>query len=140
MTIILDVANYILSKTGKTSIWKLNKLCYYAQAWHLTWTNKPLFNEDFSICSNGPISFDLMNIVNHKLSIDISDIPINDVSKLTDNEIESINIIINDYGNMDNYDIQELCLYELSYIKTKNGILTKKNIKKFYKKLLKKNL
>lgn len=34
---------------------KLQKLLYYAQAWHLTLKNKPLFAEDFQAWVHGPV-------------------------------------------------------------------------------------
>ena len=43
---VLDVAAYILDKRGKMSTWKLQKLCYYAQAWSLVWDEEPLFEEN----------------------------------------------------------------------------------------------
>ncbi len=47
MANVFDVAKYILEKTGTISTWKLQKLCYYSQAWELAWTGNPLFEEDF---------------------------------------------------------------------------------------------
>lgn len=47
MAAIFDVAKYILTKSKRMSTWKLQKLCYYSQAWHLAWTERPLFDEDF---------------------------------------------------------------------------------------------
>ena len=38
MGTVFDVAKYILSKTGSITTWKLQKLCYYSQAWALAWT------------------------------------------------------------------------------------------------------
>ncbi len=38
-----DVADFILAKLGAMSAMKLQKLVYYSQAWHLTWAEKPLF-------------------------------------------------------------------------------------------------
>lgn len=36
---VFDVAKYILEKQGRMSTWKLQKLCYYSQAWSLAWTD-----------------------------------------------------------------------------------------------------
>lgn len=55
MACVFDVAKYILCQCGKMSTWKLQKLCYYAQAWHLAWTGNPIFAEDFQAWSNGPV-------------------------------------------------------------------------------------
>ena len=40
---VFDVAKYILTKQGMMSTWKLQKLCYYAQAWSLAWTGENPF-------------------------------------------------------------------------------------------------
>ena len=37
MASVRDVAQYVLSKTGKITTWKLQKLIYHAQAWRLVW-------------------------------------------------------------------------------------------------------
>ena len=52
---VFDVARYILDRQGEMSTWKLQKLCYYAQAWTLAWDGKPLFDEDFEAWANGPV-------------------------------------------------------------------------------------
>ena len=46
-TTIFDVAKYILHKMNRMSTMKLQKLCYYAQAWALVWDDTPLFDEEF---------------------------------------------------------------------------------------------
>lgn len=50
-----DVAAYILRKQGPMSVWKLHKLLYYAQAWHLVWEEEPLFREHIEAWANGPV-------------------------------------------------------------------------------------
>lgn len=37
MATVFDTAKYILEKRGAMSTMKLQKLCYYAQAWSLVW-------------------------------------------------------------------------------------------------------
>ena len=55
MATIFDTAQYILEKLGAVSTWKLQKLCYYAQAWSIAWTDQPIFDEDFQAWANGPV-------------------------------------------------------------------------------------
>ena len=50
-----DVAAHILRKYGPMSPWKLHKLLYYAQAWHLVWEEAPLFPERIEAWGNGPV-------------------------------------------------------------------------------------
>jgi uncharacterized phage-associated protein len=51
----VDVADYILKKTGSLSAMKLQKLVYYSQAWALVWTDKPLFTEHIEAWVDGPV-------------------------------------------------------------------------------------
>ncbi len=52
---VLDVAAYILQSQGPMTHMKLQKLCYYSQAWHLAWDGAPLFPEKIEAWANGPI-------------------------------------------------------------------------------------
>jgi uncharacterized phage-associated protein len=58
----IDVADYILEKHGTMSAMKLQKLVYYAQAWHLVWEDKALFNEQIEAWANGPVVPHLYNL------------------------------------------------------------------------------
>ena len=51
----LDVAAYVLRKSGGMTAMKLQKLVYYAQAWSLVWDERPLFRERIEAWSNGPV-------------------------------------------------------------------------------------
>ena len=56
MANIFDVSEYILTSIGdQISTMKLQKLCYYAQAWSLAWGKGALFSEDFYKWENGPV-------------------------------------------------------------------------------------
>ena len=52
---VLDAAAYILNKQGEMSTWKLQKLCYYSQAWSLVWDDEPLFKEEIEAWAHGPV-------------------------------------------------------------------------------------
>lgn len=55
MATVLDVAKYVLERTGQITTMKLQKLVYYCQAWSLAWDGVPLFDEDFQAWANGPV-------------------------------------------------------------------------------------
>lgn len=55
MTSIFDVARFFLSKNPMSHL-KLQKLCYYAQAWHLAIFGRRLFDEEFQAWLHGPVS------------------------------------------------------------------------------------
>lgn len=63
MANVFDVAKYILEKLGTLSTMKLQKLCYYCQAWSLVWDDTPLFDEKFEAWANGPVC---RNCFSHK--------------------------------------------------------------------------
>lgn len=57
---IYSVANFFLSKESMTHK-KLQKLCYFAQAWHLANYGTPLVPNRFEAWAHGPVSPDLYN-------------------------------------------------------------------------------
>ncbi len=52
---VFDIAQYILNKSGRLTTWKLQKLCYYSQAWALVWDGEPLFKQRIEAWVNGPV-------------------------------------------------------------------------------------
>lgn len=141
MANVFDVAKYILHKQGKMSTWKLQKLCYYAQSWHIAWTESPIFLEDFEAWSNGPVCPDLFHEHQGKFSVTENDLPKGDASNLSKNEKDSIDIVLRDYGHMEPYDLRELSHSEDPWrnargnlpvgAKSKN-IITKESIGEYY--------
>lgn len=66
----IDVADYILEKNGTMSAMKLQKLVYYAQAWHLVWEDKVLFAEEIQAWANGPVLSCLYSLHQGTFSLD----------------------------------------------------------------------
>lgn len=63
---VFDVAKYFLQKSNPNSErsithLKLQKLVYYAQAWHLAIKGKALFNEKIEAWIHGPVTPELYN-------------------------------------------------------------------------------
>lgn len=73
MANVFDVAKYILEKLGRMSTMKLQKLCYYSQAWSLVWDDSPLFDEDFQAWANGPVCPELFQKTKGIYSVTASD-------------------------------------------------------------------
>ena len=106
MANIFDVARYILKKTGPITAMKLQKLCYYSQAWHLVWEEKPLFSNRIEAWGKGPVSPDLYQWHKGRFIVD-SDKSLNNLcsNKLSSNEKTSIEAVLKGYGK---YTAQEL--------------------------------
>lgn len=83
------VARYITQKMNPFGDVQLQKLLYYAQGWHLAWTGRPLFDEDFEAWRLGPVVPDVWR--NGNLSW-----PINDPG-FTDDERCSLDAVIKFY-------------------------------------------
>jgi uncharacterized phage-associated protein len=97
MASVLDVAGYILGKQGSMTAWKLQKLVYYSQAWSLVWDEQPLFQEKIRAWANGPAIRELHDL--HKGQFEVQSLGIGDPSKLTDAEKETIDAVLEAYGD-----------------------------------------
>ena len=121
MANVFDVAKYILQQKGRMSTWKLQKLCYYAQAWELAWVETPLFDEDFQAWTNGPVCPELFHEHQGKFMIDQNDITRGNPDNLTEEQKHDIDIVIRDYSDMDPYDLRELSHQEDPWKNAREG-------------------
>jgi len=101
MANIYDVARYILTKRGRMSTMKLQKLCYYSQAWSLVWDDEPLFNEDFEAWANGPVCRDLYELRKGEFSVCAEQIPSDRLTHkgLKKTQRKNINKVLDYYGD-----------------------------------------
>ena len=143
MANIFDVAKYILSSIGdEISTMKLQKLCYYSQAWNLVWENEALFEEDFWRWENGPVCKELFNIHQGKFCISANQIPDYKCSgaDLSIENIRNIDQIIEDYGKFNGAELSEMTHKEAPWLNTpKNCIIEKPVIKSYYTMLANSN-
>lgn len=104
---ILDVANYILKKQGPMTAMKLQKLCYYCQAWSLVWDEKPLFHEEIKAWANGPVSPKLFD-AHRGLFIVSEEQIIGNPDNLDKSSVETIDAVLSYYGNKTSQWLSEL--------------------------------
>ena len=90
MANVFDTAKYILDQKGSMSAMKLQKLCYYSQAWSLVWDDRPLFNEEFQAWANGPVCPELFQKTKGKYLIKSAD-ETGGEEDLDDNQKDTIN-------------------------------------------------
>lgn len=108
MANVFDVAKYILKNKGPISTWKLQKLCYYSQAWSLAWTEKALFDQDFEAWKNGPVCPLLFNAHQGRYKISYDDLKFGNPDDLTDDQKDTIKRVVDEYGNMEPYELREM--------------------------------
>ena len=121
MANVFDTAKYILEKSGSMSTMKLQKLCYYAQAWSLVWDEKPLFHEDFQAWANGPVCPELFSKTQGRYSVDASDETGGD-NDLTDNQKDTIDKVLDYYGSHDAQWLSQLTHMEEPWSHAREGI------------------
>lgn len=108
MANVCDVAKYILARCGRVSTWKLQKLCFYAQAWALAWhDNEPLFNEDFEAWANGPVCRALYNEHRGMYMIQEDQLSGGDIKNLSESQVEDIDAVLEFYGEKEPYWLRE---------------------------------
>jgi len=119
---VFEIANWFLEKEPMTHK-KLQKLCYYAQAWSLVLDTRPLFDEKFEAWAHGPVNRELWNRFKE---YGYSDIPQNaclDSVKLIDNKIDSLlNSVWDTYGEMTGFQLEDLTHDELPWIEARGNI------------------
>lgn len=94
-----DVAKYILEQNGDMTVMKLQKLVYYSQSWHLVWNEEPLFENEIQAWANGPVTVELYNAHRGTFRINSDSILRGDSSNLNAAETESIDNVLEFYGD-----------------------------------------
>jgi uncharacterized phage-associated protein len=106
MATVLDVAAYILHKKGQMTSWKLQKLVYYAQAWSLVWDERPMFRQRIEAWANGPVCPALYR--QHQGLFLIRDIVGGDSGKLNEDARDTVNAVLDYYGDMHAQELSDL--------------------------------
>jgi uncharacterized phage-associated protein len=115
-----DVARYILEQKDPMDTWKLQKLVYYSQAWHLVWDSEPLFDEPIQAWTNGPVVPALFRVHSGKFKMEAW--PKGDVSRLTNAQRESIDVVLKSYGRRTGFALRELTHKEPPWKKARRGL------------------
>jgi uncharacterized phage-associated protein len=116
---VFEIANWFLSKEPMSHL-KLQKLCYYAQAWNYALKNNRLIDSDFQAWIHGPVSpalyekfrsfgFDSIKITGkYKCSID-------------DEDLEILESVWMTYGSYAANALEALTHRELPWIEARTG-------------------
>ena len=124
-----QIADFFLStidtsKGDTISPLKLQKLVYYAQAWHYTLFGKPLFKEKIEAWVNGPVVPSLYSrfasTTKHR-NIDISKIQLEKV-KFPEQTNQLLNEIVLVYGERSGSYLEDLTHSEAPWIKARGTI------------------
>jgi uncharacterized phage-associated protein len=137
-----DIADYFLwlaNDTGSfVSNLQLQKLVYYAQAWHLALHDRPLFEEDFQAWVHGPVIPELFSKYKHfswqPINQDVHpDLPESIVTHLTE--------VADEYFGCNGYVLERMTKDELPWQKARGmlapdevstTVIRKEWMKKYY--------
>lgn len=119
MVDVFDVAKWFLSKESMTHK-KLQKLCYYAQAWHYTLLGEPLFADEVQAWIHGPVIPTLYKKYHDHGWRDIpqnTEVPV--FPKKTEELLERVYCT---YGEFTGNDLEGMTHSEMPWIKARNGL------------------
>ncbi len=116
---IYDIANWFLNKSNMTQK-KLQKLCYYAQAWCYALKGKRLINSDFQAWVNGPVSPVLYDKL-HQFGYDDIRIRGRYKCRIEKEDIRLLEDIWETYGDKTGNALEALAHRELPWIDARRG-------------------
>lgn len=103
---IVDVSKWFLNKSSMTHK-KVQKMCYYAQAWHCALYGTPLFSEQIQAWVHGPVAPAL-----YPVYADYKWNPIPqqhfDISHFTENENSILEAVYSTYGSFSGDQLENL--------------------------------
>jgi len=103
----MDVASYVLQRTGPVTAMKLQKLVYYCQTWSLVWDDEPIFLEKIEAWANGPVCPKLHYYHRGKFKVDAENIPGN-FETLNATQRETVGAVLEFYGKQTPHWLSEL--------------------------------
>ena len=139
---IFEVANWFLEKEPMTHK-KLQKLCYYTQAWSYALKNKPFMDSEFQAWIHGPVSPELYGKYKDSSFEDLY--PDSDIKTDFKNDCrEFLENIWETYGDSTGNSLEVLTHKELPWIKARTGygtydnceeIISKDDMRVFYRSI-----
>ncbi|MDY7223744.1 Panacea domain-containing protein [Halalkalibacterium halodurans] len=138
-----EVADFFLSRNvpetnREITPLKLQKLVYYAQAWHLVEFDEPLFDEKIEAWDHGPVIPDLyFNYRHYKYNV-IDEIP-KDIKISSERQRKLLEQVWKVYGKFDGKFLEHLTHKEdpwkKAYTPNKNNEITLTSIADYYGKM-----
>ncbi|HIW75973.1 MULTISPECIES: Panacea domain-containing protein [Gordonibacter] len=122
MANVLDVAAYVLGKTGDVSTMKLQKLVYYSQAYHFVKTGRPLFSEAVEAWANGPVVPELFAQHRGIYVINQQDLPNARANHIQGEEAHTIDHVIEVLGCLTGAQLSDLTHSESPWRDARYGL------------------
>ena len=147
------IASKIILGEDSLSVLKLQKLLYYVEAWHVTFFDKKLFDEDFEAWVHGPVCREVFRRFKHeRKKFMYSEVSQDDLSIPEAGNIENysegsshIENVLESYGKFSGTQLENLTHREEPWQKARGNlspsepcteIISKESMRDYYKTLL----
>jgi uncharacterized phage-associated protein len=115
-----DIAQYLLDQHGPMETWKLQKLVYYVQAWHLALHDRPAYDDQIEAFVDGPVARDLFCAHQNQRVVRI--IWKADASRVTDTVRAVAGSVWEAYGDESGEALRELSHAEPAWLEAREGL------------------
>lgn len=123
MLTCFDIAEYYIRLANETGSFisnlKLQKLVYYAQAWHLALYNAPLFEEEFEAWIHGPV---IPKLYQKYCKFGWRPIEEDVTPNLPDDVIDFLQEVADEYFSCDAYELEQMTHVEEPWLKARGGL------------------
>lgn len=116
---------------------KLQKLCYYSQAYNLAWFEEPIFREPIKAWTNGPVIPDLWQ--EHRGLFMVEEIPTGDPSQLTKRDQAVADAVLEAMGGLSGKQLSDRTHSEEPWMKNydgddnyPDGVIAHEDLQNFY--------
>lgn len=120
MADVHDVAAAMLTRTGPESPMKLQKLLYYAQAWHLATHGRPLFPDDIEAWRDGPVIRSIWDRHKGQHHVEVWDE--GDPARLMADEQAVVSLVVERYGQFSRHELSAMTHDELPWRQARTGL------------------
>jgi uncharacterized phage-associated protein len=127
---INDACDYIILRLtlagSSLNLLKLQKLLYYAQAWHLAFNGEPLFDGKFQAWVHGPVNREIYDrfAASKSLYSELGEsdiIPGFDPSRISEDDVNHLNAILDAYAKFTGSQLEALTHGERPWEEAREG-------------------
>ncbi|MBY7024818.1 DUF4065 domain-containing protein [Clostridium botulinum] len=116
-----DIALYFLTKESMSNK-KLQKLCYYSQAWYYAFYDEGLFYQDVEAWVHGPVIRDIYNEYKDNKWKPIDKVSLEDIRNINSDVKDFLDDVYNKYGEFSGDDLEALTHSELPWQEARDGL------------------
>jgi len=116
---VADVAEYIIRTLGSMEALRLQKLCYYAQAWSLAWGRGAMFPERIEAWGKGPVVRELYRLHRGQYWVDAIPSGRPELVAQDAGKVATLNAVLAFYGHMTGQQLSDLTHVEDPWVVTR---------------------